>query len=256
MTSALAILSDRAIVTLQQVTDKRLEVEQLIENYAVGAAVLNVGINLGGFIPIPGAGLVSMAAAIAAQAPAVYEPMSREIAAIYGRRPGGGGAVLDGAIDAGLQLAIVDVGTSFVQDIALDILQDVGAGAVLAAVPFFGGFVASVLDARIGYQMTHRVGYTIALYHEYAGEWIGGSRGATYAYVRRTFADAKRQGRSKPHLAELLTRETEVGIKQRQSIGAMVALLARTGLTKAQIREHLLADGIEASLIDEALAAL
>ena len=84
----------------------------------------------------------------------MYQPMSREIAEIYRRRPGSdtAGIVRGGAFEAGLQLVIVDVGTAFLQEIAMDIIQDIGFGAILAAIPFFGGFVASALDARIGYR--------------------------------------------------------------------------------------------------------
>ena len=257
MTNSLAILADRGVVPLQGIVDKRLEVERLIDSYATGAAVLNVGINLAGFIPVPGAGVAAMAAAIVAQAPAVYQPMSKEIAEIYHRSPGRDTAriVGGGAIDAGLQLAIVDIGIAFLQEIAIDIIQDIGFGAILAAIPFFGGFVASALDARIGYQMAWRVGYTVALYHENAGEWVGGSRAATYRYVKRAFADAKRQGRSKPGIPDLANSQTPIGQQQQRTIHAMAAMLIDAGLTKADVRERLLAKGFEARVIDDAIAA-
>lgn len=258
MSSSLAILTDRAVVPLQGITDKRLEVERLIESYATGAAVLNVGINLAGFIPVPGAGVAAMAAAIVAQAPAVYQPMSREIAAIYQRRPGRAtaGIVSGGAVEAGLQLAIVDIGTAFLQEIAMDIIQDIGFGAILAAIPLLGGFVASALDARIGHQMAWRVGYTVALYHENSGEWVGGSRAETYRYVKQAFADARRQGKSKPGIPDLANPKTPIGRRQQQTLHAMAAMLLEAGLTKADVRERLLAKGFEASVIDGALAAL
>jgi hypothetical protein len=120
---------------------------------------------------------------MAIQAPLVYQPMARKIAQSY--------MVAD--IDADISEAINDTaiegaqydiasafGVEFFEQIFMDILQEVGLGAVISIIPVVGSVVAAIYDAKIAATMTWRVGLTTALYYENGCEWLGGDRHTTY----------------------------------------------------------------------------
>jgi hypothetical protein len=136
---------------------------------------------------VPGGGLIAMAGAMAIQAPAVYQPLAREIAKAY----------LVNDLDSGVRACIADAaiqgaewdiagafGIGFFQEIIGEVLQEIGLGAALGVLPFVGTAVAAIYDAKIAATLTWRVGLCAALYYENGCEWLG-DRKSTYERARR-----------------------------------------------------------------------
>jgi len=154
--SALTLPSNEALLPILGRTEKREGVEKLILSYAQGHAAMDVAIGAVGLLPIPGAGLGAMIATISAQGPVIYQPLAREIAAIYGREFGSTerSEVLRGAVGGGLRDVAIDFGTDFFTEIAGELAQELGLGGVISIIPVLGGLVGMFLDVKIAWTMT------------------------------------------------------------------------------------------------------
>jgi len=91
---------------------------------------MDVAIGAAGLLPVPGAGLAAMIGTIIAQGPVIYQPMAREIAAIYGRAVGDTdrSEVLRGAVGGGVSDVAVDFGTGFFTEIVGELARELGLG--------------------------------------------------------------------------------------------------------------------------------
>jgi hypothetical protein len=251
---SIALPSDNALVPLCGLAAKQHDVESLIRNYASGHAVLDVGLGLAGFIPVPGAAIAATTAAIAAQAPLIYQPMAREIAAIYQRGIDRTvqGEVVRGAVGGGLQDAAVFLGVDFFTEIAGELLRELGLGFGLAAIPFFGGFVGMALDVKIALAMTWRVGLMVALYHENGGKWVK-DRKHTYELASRFMKANKNGANEGARVAAFVGEVQAVKENQDETVAMIARFLISSGIGKEDVRRKLEERDFPSDLIDRAL---
>ena len=166
MTSANAAFGNANNLTVFNLSARNREAEKIIKDYATGHVKLDVAIGLAGLIPVPGAGTASLVAAIAAQSPLVYQPMSRKLAAVFCATPNDvtNGMIKDTAVLGGKADIAIAFATDFMAEIAKELLPELGAGLALSAIPFFGGIAAAALDATVAATLTWRVGTMVAIY--------------------------------------------------------------------------------------------
>jgi hypothetical protein len=255
--SSFALPQDAALLPLLDRDAKRTDTEALIRSYAHGHALMDVGIGLAGFIPVPGAGLAAMVATIAAQAPAVYQPMAREIAGIYGRSAGKVevSEVARGAVSGGVRDVAVDFGVDFFTEIAGELIRELGLGSVLSVIPVLGGFVGMYLDVTIAWTMTWRVGLMLALYHENGGSWIV-SRKHTYELVRKRIKADRDQGQPAPTIEQMVAGAPSVAASQETSVSLLARVLLEQGISADDVRRSLIKRGIATELVDSVLKRL
>jgi uncharacterized protein (DUF697 family) len=255
--SSLALPSNQALVSLLGRAEKREAVEALILDRAIKHVAMDVAIGGAGFLPIPFMGLATIIAAIAAQAPIIYQPLARDIAEIYGRQPGSTerAEVFRGATAGGLQDVAVDVGVEFFREIGIEVLQDVGWGAAASVIPVLGGIASTAIDATIAWTMTWRVGLMLALYHENGGRWIN-SRKHTYELVRKQIKMQKNNGQARPTIRQVVANNKSVTNSQEASVNLIAQMLLDQGFSKEDVRKSLTARNIPAELVDAVLANL
>ena len=255
--SSLALPSNAALVPLFARTEKREAVEALILDRAVKHVAMDVAIGSAGFIPLPGAGLASIVAAIVAQGPVIYQPLARDIAAIYGRQPGKveREEVLRGAIGGGVRDIAVDFGTEFFREIAIEIVQDIGWGAAASVIPVLGGIASTAIDTKVAWTMTWRVGLMLALYHENGGQWII-NRKHTYELVRKRIKMQKRDGQARPTIQQIVADNKTVADSQEASVNMLAQILMDQGFSKEDVRASLAARQLPTELINAVLCRL
>lgn len=246
--TTLALPTGAALAALVNRTAKRTDVEALIADYVRRHQNMDVWIGLAGFAPIPGAGLASMVAAVAVQAPIVYQPMAKDIAAIYGRMPDGTTLweVGRGGVGGGLLDIAADFGVEFFKEIGMELVQEAGLGGLLSIIPIVGGAVSIVLDRIIAKKMTWRVGMMIALYYENGCKWVG-SRKATYELVSRRL---RGKAAEQPTIEQVVKGASTVTHEQEASVTILAQMLLDTGVSKEEVRERLCARGVDPTLVD------
>src|SRR5205085_9394516 len=67
--------------TLMRLEDRNAKAQEIIQSYSRLHAGMDVAVGLAGLFP--GAAIPALVAAIAAQSPIIYQPMARDLAAIY-----------------------------------------------------------------------------------------------------------------------------------------------------------------------------
>jgi uncharacterized protein (DUF697 family) len=142
---------------------------KIIARYAERHRFMDVFIGAAGLL-IPGGGIIAMIATMAAQAPAVYQPMVKELAQVYGTSPD---SVTRGMVtDATLTGAFADMGnelaSEFGQEFLLELIQELwpelGFGAAIGFIPVVGAIAAATLDATFAATLTWEVGVMVAMY--------------------------------------------------------------------------------------------
>ncbi len=148
-----------ANVSLFWLTRRNALATGVIARYAGTHAAASVGIGVAGLV-VPGGGLVSMIAALAMQAPVIYQPLAHDLATVYGAPPAAlaawcGGARLalptlrtEASARAGDALASA-FGQEFLRSLLKGMLPDLGIGAAVSLIPTVGGLIEAALCAPL-----------------------------------------------------------------------------------------------------------
>ena len=176
--------------TLMRLEDRNAKAQEIIQSYSRLHAGMDVAVGLAGLFP--GAAIPALVAAIAAQSPIIYQPMARDLAAIY--------TVDESAVSEGIeqvrgvvrrvafQTGFLDIaaefGTEFMMQISGELLTEAGLGVLGSlCIPVLGGAVGAALDYLIANIMTWRVGTMVSIYYQNGGEWLS-SRHATFEMAK------------------------------------------------------------------------
>lgn len=238
-------LGNPAAMVPLRLEDRNKIAQQLIDEYKVKHGAMDVGVGLVGLIP--GAAIPALVAAIAMQSPVIYQPLARKLAQVYLASPGDLEKATANIVYPGAEWDIIlsigaDFGGEFIQQIALDMLADVGVGAAATLIPVIGAFVAAGLDYVIATKMTKRVGQMVSIYFQNGARWHGTQRD-TYDVAKKLAGG----------LSEIRREIPEVRASLRRTIGPMIEMMRSGGMTNEQIRQALLGQGVPADLIEEAL---
>ena len=254
MTSASAIFGDANNLTMFNLSARNREAEKIIKDYATGHVKLDVAIGLAGLIPVPGAGTASLVAAIAAQSPLVYQPMSRKLAAVFCATPDDitNGMIKDTAVLGGKADIAVAFATDFMTEIAKELLPELGVGLALSAIPFVGGIAAAALDATVAATLTWRVGTMVAIYYHNGGSWIN-DRQTTYHRAKAMIGSLSPETENRVDLDDIPFENPEVMKKHMAFIESIVDTLRSITSDETMIRNTLVTKGIPINLIDLAM---
>lgn len=185
--------------------------------------------------------------AIAAQAPVIYQPLSRKLAQIYLASPDELTSAQEEIVAVGVvQGGLLDMvaqffGADFMAQIAGDLLLELGVGAALTQIPILGAIAAAGLDWVIATKMTERVGLMTAMYFQNGTAWVC-DKETTYKMAKAV-----------PDVSSVRQIST-IKVSLVNSIGPMVTMM-RTAMSDLQIRLALRTQGVPDDLIDDALAA-
>lgn len=247
--------TDEQLFPLLWTSSKRSTVESTIESWATGHATMDVLIGAAGFLPIPGAGPASMIAAIALQGPVIYQPLAKEIAAIYGRDEDATTKreVVQTAIAGGVLDVAADLGAEFFKEIAGEILRETGLGFFLSFVPVAGGLVSTYLDVKIAWTLTWRVGFMVALYHENGGKWVK-SRRHSYDLAKNYMKLRGKNDGPQPQIADFIKSAPEVRTNQEATIAMMAKMLLESGISKDDVARKLRERGVDEEIVTRVLS--
>ncbi|ADW70239.1 hypothetical protein [Granulicella tundricola] len=252
--------------TLSDLASRNLQAKAIIRKFAQRHAVMDVAIGAAGFW---GLAVPALLVAIAAQAPIIYQPMAKELAAIYNVEPDGntGLVVSTGVIVGGVADIAGEFSTEFIGMIAAELITEAGFGVVAGFIPFIGGVVGAALDYIIATAMTWRVGTMVSIYYQNGGKWVG-SRKNTYALAKEMTGGlnfgledlaAKFTGAKKPELNvnfdEIPVKIPQVRDTQTQAAKQMLGVLLKV-VTSSQARSALRDKGFPEFIIDAAFLAM
>lgn len=241
---------------------------QVINNYATGHATMDVIIGAAGLL-VPGGGVAAMLVSLAAQAPVIYNPMVKSLARIYSATPDQfttglvtSTTIAGSAFDVGDEILAEALSTEFGQEFLLSILHEIwpelGVGTLLSFIPFAGGFIAAGLDATLAATLTWRVGITTILYFMNGEEWVGGSKANTLQKAKQVIGVMSPKTNNRVNLNDLANSVPETKKKALAGIKQQINVLKRANntISKSEIRHILTSEGVNASLVDEALQAI
>ena len=239
---------------------KRTLVAQLIAETAKNHALTDGLLNLAGFLPIPGSGLIGAAGAIAVQGPVFYKPMVTRIGEIYMRPP-------DAALDklttefawlgADLDIA-AHFGIDFFSDIAGEIITEAGAGWVVTkVVPILGPLLSGGLDAIIAVTLTWRVGVMAASYYENGMQWVAGARKPAYKSAKAIVGGFSPQTEDRVDLNSLHTEVEEINRSAVDTAFELVKMFRGFSIPVVEIRKTLVYEkGMDADIVDAAISRI
>jgi len=251
-TNAMISLNTVPVTAVYGLEDRNRMVRVVIQDYAVCHAAADVAVGLAGLF-IPGGGLAAMAASIAGQVPLVYRPMAAKISAIYQAEPN---EVTDSIVQVGgIVGAGADLVADFLSEIAGELIQEVGSGSLLAALPVLGSIFAAGLDAAIGATLTWRVGTMVSIYWQNGGEWVGDRR-TTYEIARRLVGKISPTVDDRVSLDGIAQSVPQVMQRQIDFVKSMARTLLAAETPRTMIRDLLIKQGIPIDLVDLALGAL
>lgn len=242
-------------ISIFNLSERNRQAEQVIRDYARGHATADIGIGILGTI-IPGATIPALVASIAAQAPLVYQPMTKQLSTIYSAAPDKVTTriVVEAAAVGGVGDLAAEFGREFMGEIALELLGEAGMGAAASAIPFIGGIIAAGLDATIAATLTWRVGTMVAMYHQNGG-WIE-SRHTTYERAKKMVGGLSPATDGRVNLDDISSKNQEVLDKQMAVIKELISMMLSVSAGKEQIREALIARKLPQQLIDLAIKNL
>jgi hypothetical protein len=226
----------------------------IITRYAGAHAAMDVTIGLTAWIPIPGATTAALIAAICAQAPLIYKPMTRELARIYSSEED---ATTDSItkdtvlIGAGLDIAI-ELGSEFMQEIASDLIFEAGLGLGISAIPFFGALLAAGLDAAIAATLTWRVGTMVSAYYQNGEAWVENRR-ATYDYAKKFVGSYSPKVENRANLDDFGRQNPAISAKQLAFVLNLIETLRVVAPNREQVSQVLRSRNVPSWLIDEGL---
>jgi len=244
---------------------RHLLAQNVLESYASHHRVVDglVG-GVSNLVPIPFFSNATSAALITAQAPLVYRPLSREIAAIYlGKFSSENVSFHEEAeideMQVLAQLAAFEnrlnvlQNTLFGLDFLLDILKDIMAeamiGNAIAAIPWIGIAASIATDAMIAATMTWRVGLMTALYCCNFEEWLG-TRRNTYDIAKRYVGPLSIKSGKRVDINEMLEKNSSIVTKQIDILRRdFVDVLIAEGKKSQQIADEVLKKEIPRYLV-------
>lgn len=261
-----ALLSSEATRTLNTLSQLKLRNEtarQTIKKYSDRHALMDVAIGSAGFF---GMAVPALIAAIAAQAPVIYQPLARELEKVYNAHADEEtrAIIIENVVIGGIADIAGEFSTEFLASIATDLLTEAGLGGAAAFIPFVGGVVGAALDYIIATAMTWRVGTMVSIYYQNGGNWVK-TRKHTFELA------TEMTGGIKFGLADLASRFTssnrpdmdvdlnqiprripEVLETQVRNLRPVIQMLMQLG-GSAKVREMLVARGVPPLVIDAAL---
>lgn len=248
-------LGNTTNVSLFNLSERNRQAEQVIRDYARGHAAADVGIGIIGTI-IPGAGLAALIASIVGQAPLVYQPMARKLAAIYSASPDKmtDRIIIETAVIGGLGDLVAELASEFMAEIAGELVSEAGLGAFASFIPGVGGIIAAGLDATIAAPLTWRVGTMVAIYYQ-NGEWIE-NRHVTYNRAKKMVGGLSPATDNRVKLDDIPINNQEVLDKQMAVVKELVTMMLSVSAGREQIRTALLQRQMPQKLIDLALSNL
>ncbi len=248
-------LSQSGNIALFNLSERNRQAEQVIRDYARGHAAADIGIGILGTI-VPGATIPALIASIAGQAPLVYQPMSKRLAAIYSASPDQvtNRVVIESAVIGGLGDLASELGSEFMGEIAAELIQEAGWGALASVIPGVGGIIAAGLDATIAATLTWRVGTMVAIYHQ-NGDWIQ-DRHATYGRAKKMVGKLSPATDDRVNLDDIPQKNQEVLDRQMAVVKELISMMLSVSAGKEQIRTALMQKQIPQKLIDLAMANL
>lgn len=225
---------------------KRLtRAQAIVTRYSRRHVVLDLGLGAIGSMPSPWMGTASVGAAVALQAPVIYQPMVRQLCALYGvpttdrmKKTARRSAIGAGAVDlAG------EFGLEFVAKHIRNAAADHGIGLASSAVPIIGGVAGAIIDVKIAKEVTRLVGVMTLLYLENPVGWIGSKR-STYKLVRGVLYKHR-----KTPVAQLVEGIIEAVERDAASAAGLQALHGKLGDSSDAIIDSLV---VGAPLADDA----
>jgi hypothetical protein len=250
--------------------DRNERARETIQSYARLHAGMDIAVGLAGLLP--GAAVPALVAAIAAQSPVIYQPMARDLAAIYTVDEESLGDTIEqvrrvvkrGAFQTGFLDIASEFGQEFMMQIGHELLTEAGLGVLGSlCIPVLGGAIGASLDYLIANMMTWRVGTMVSIYYQNGGEWLV-SRHATYERAKDLtgglatsvgeILDAKKRQRNvRVDLGSLRSQIPQVGEAQVRSVKHIIDMMS-DAMSNDQIRAALSGKGIPVDLIEKALS--
>jgi uncharacterized protein (DUF697 family) len=231
-----------------------------IQRYATVHALADAGLGLFGFIPVPGAAALSIVAALSVQVP-MYQSMARDLSCIYmtphdeiSRGIVCGGIVVDSVLTVS-DFLIDQVGAAFLQDVAPELLSEMGIGFAASFIPFFGGLISTGLDVAIAATMTWRVGTMLCIYFHNGNQWINGRRRDTYERAREMTGGLSPVIDARVDLGDITRENEEPRRYQARQLARYIKRLraVRADLMDDEIRTELRKEGVPEEVIEEAI---
>lgn len=255
LTLSNAPLNQSDNIALFNLSERNRQAEQAIRDYARGHAAADIGIGILGTF-IPGATIPALIASIAGQAPLVYQPMSKRLAAIYSATPDQvtKRIVVESAVMGGLGDLSAELGSEFMSEIAAELFQEAGWGVLVSVIPGIGGMIAAGLDATIAATLTWRVGTMVAIYHQNGG-WIQ-NRHATYGRAKKMVGKLSPMTDDRVNLDDIPQKNEEVLERQLAVVKELISMMLSVSAGRDQIRAALMQKQIPQKLIDLAMANL
>jgi hypothetical protein len=231
--------------TVFRLEERNRIAQNLITQYSNRHAGMDVA--LGVVSLIPGAAIPALITAIGLQAPVIYQPLARRLAAVYLASPdelnqAQDDEVADGTIETAMVDIVNEFGLDFIKEIAMELVVELGLGAAAATfIPFLGAVVAAGLDYKIATMMTERVGRMVSIKFQNGGVWVGSKR-ETYETAKGMTGDLD-SVRQMPSVRRTMLKNLRL----------IVDMMKET-MDPEQIRRALRNKGVPGDLIDEALA--
>lgn len=266
MTESMLLSSDatRNLNTLSQLRQRNDMARAAIKKYSDRHALMDVAIGGAGFF---GLAIPALVAAIAAQAPVIYQPLARELEQIYNANADEEthAIIRENVVIGGIADIAGEFSTEFIVSIATELLTEAGLGTAAAFIPFIGGVVGAALDYIIATAMTWRVGTMVSIYYQNGGNWVK-SRKHTFelatemtggikfglADLASRFTSANRPDMD-VDLNQIPRRIPEVFEAQVRNLRPVISMLMQMG-GAGKVREILVARGVPPMVIDAALA--
>ncbi len=255
--------------TILRLDERNRRAEDIIRHWATKHAQMDIAVGVLGLIPMMA--IPALATAIAAQAPLIYRPMAKELAAIYTVEEGSiNKAIADVAhivesetVHTSMLDISAEFGTEFMMHMAHELVVEAGLGVLAGlCVPILGGAVGAALDYLIANMMTWRIGTMVSMYYQNNGQWLG-SRDHTFELAKKEtggiatsladLLDGKARKRNvRVDLGSLRSRFAEISHEQIAALKPFIEMM-KTAMNNEQISQALRAKGVPVDIIDGAL---
>lgn len=239
--------------TLAGLKKRNEQAVRTIARYARNHVGFDIFIGLAGTF-IPFGGLAALTSSILAQYPLVYEPMSRELAHIYTAKPDQitrAATISTAMLGAAGDIAAA-IGIEFLQEIAGDLLTEMGLATAAASLPFVGGIAGMMADAVIASTLTWRVGTMIAIYYQNGGAWYT-DRKTTFDKAKDMVGGYSAQTDQRFDLGDIPKHIPSIREKHIRAMIECIETMRLAGSDNAQIIAALKAKGFPEDCIFEAM---
>ncbi len=158
------------------------------------------------------------------------------------------------ATDAAADL-LNQLGTSFVTEIAPDLLVEGGGGLAAGAIPILGSAAGAAIDYVLAATVTWRVGTMVSVYYQHGG--FIHDRKTTYNVVKQKLVSFSNATERPGTCARVRSEIDEVRQSQIEKATKLATKLAKLNPDLATVREQLLDEWkVPVDVVDDALDAL